>query len=404
MVRSGIDRVIGSRVPTIRSKKNGENGRPGVALWSILVLGGLLIRFPVQGALAADPPAAESVSPRPLAPLPETSVKPNAEQVALGRLLFFDGRLSGDSTISCATCHQPAKAWCDGLPLSRGYPGSLYFRNTPTLLNAALKRHVFWDGRLPADDLPTVVRDHISEAHFMQADGRLVIERCKQVPDYVERFQEAFGGEPTYGRILNSVAAFVSTLQSRNAPVDRFLAGDQGALPEDAQRGLTLFQGKAGCIRCHDGPLLSNGKFYDLGVPTNPDVFSRPMRHITFRRFFRTLGVSDFEHLRDDVGLYAITKVESDRGRFQTPSLREVGRTAPYMHNGMFKTLQEVVAFYNQGGGLVSRKNSGLVPLGLSPKEQSDLVAFLKGLTGDPQMVRAPQLPAYELLPARSRS
>ncbi|MCH7870722.1 MAG: cytochrome-c peroxidase, partial [Planctomycetes bacterium] len=148
-------------------------------------------------------------TPTPLAPLPEPDAVPNPEQVELGRLLFFDTRLSGDDTVSCATCHNPQKGWADGLPMSVGYPGSLYFRNTPTILNASSSQYLYWDGRLGGHDLATLVRDHISEAHFMQADGRLVLERMRQVPEYERRFTDAFGGEPTYGRILNAVAAFV---------------------------------------------------------------------------------------------------------------------------------------------------------------------------------------------------
>ncbi|MFV2069863.1 MAG: cytochrome-c peroxidase, partial [Pirellulales bacterium] len=125
---------------------------------------------------------------------------------SLGKRLFFDPRLSGDATISCATCHQPEQAWTDGQALSQGYPGTLYFRNVPTLLGASHNRYFYWDGRLSGDDLPTLVRDHISEAHFMQADGRLVIERMRQIPVYQNEFREVFDGEPTYGRILNAVA------------------------------------------------------------------------------------------------------------------------------------------------------------------------------------------------------
>ncbi len=159
----------------------------------------------------------------PLAPLPALAKDPDAKQAALGRLLFFDGRLSGDAKTSCSSCHDPAKGWADGIPLSKGYPGSLYFRNTPTVLNAVHGKYMYWDGRLPASDLPTLMRDHISEAHFMYADGRLLIERLRQVPAYEQGFKEAFGGEPTYGRILGSLAAFLLTLRSREVPFDLYL-------------------------------------------------------------------------------------------------------------------------------------------------------------------------------------
>ncbi len=341
--------------------------------------------------------AEEAANPRPLSPLPKPAAELDAKQVALGKQLFFDPRLSGDATISCADCHNPAQGWTDGLPLSKGYPGTLYFRNTPTLLNSALGRWMYWDGRLPASDLPTLVRDHIAEAHFFQADGRLVIERIRQVPEYEASFQQAFGGEPTYGRILNSVAGFLKTIRSREVPFDRFLRGDEAAISADARSGYELFRGKAGCIRCHDGPMLSDGNFHNLGLATNPNIFREPERHISFRRFFRTLGVSNYDRLRSDAGRMAVTKRADDAGRFRTPSLREVARTAPYMHDGSLATLEDVVAFYNRGGGNAKGKDPLLKPLGLTDAEQGQLVEFLKSLSGAELKITRPEPPPYQL-------
>lgn len=335
--------------------------------------------------------------PRPLAVLSSLEKPLNPPQVELGKLLFFDPRLSGDATISCATCHSPEHGWADGLALSRGYPGTRYFRNTPTVLNAALGRLMYWDGRLPSSDLPTLVRDHISEAHFLQADGRLVIERMRQVPEYERRFRSVYDGEPTYGRILNAVAAFLRSLTSQDVPFDRFLAGDEGAISEQAKRGLAIFKGKAGCIQCHDGPMLSDGKFHSLGLMVNPQIFQDPLRHVTFRRFFRTLGVPDYDSIRQDVGLYCVTKVRHDRELMRTPTLREVANTAPYMHGGQLPTLEAVVGFYNAGGGPRASKDTRLKPLKLTDSEQSDLVEFLKTLSGKPIDMTKPELPAYQL-------
>lgn len=335
--------------------------------------------------------------PRPLAVLPSLEKPLNPPQVELGKLLFFDPRLSGDATISCATCHSPEHGWADGLALSRGYPGTRYFRNTPTVLNAALGRLMYWDGRLPSSDLPTLVRDHISEAHFLQADGRLVIERMRQVPEYERRFRSVYDGEPTYGRILNALAAFLRSLTSRDVPFDRFLAGDEAAISEQAKRGLAIFKGKAGCIQCHDGPMLSDGKFHSLGLMVNPQIFHDPLRHVTFRRFLRTLGVPDYDSIRQDVGLYCVTKVRHDRELMRTPTLREVANTAPYMHGGQLPTLESVVGFYNAGGGPRASKDDRLKPLELTDNEQSDLVEFLKTLSGKPIDMTKPELPAYQL-------
>ncbi len=339
--------------------------------------------------------ASGQASPPPLAPLPALSPgKP--EQVELGKALFFDPRLSGDGGVACATCHDPAAGWGDGKALSTGYPGSEYFRNAQTLLNAAHYKRNYWDGRMAGSDLATLVRDHLTEAHFMQVDGRLVAERLKQVPPYVALFRKAFGAEPNFGRTITAVAAFVRTLSSRNAPVDRYLAGDRAALSDEGRRGFELFVGKAGCNQCHGGPLFSDEGFHALGVPGNPAVFADPFRHVSFRRFFRTLGAPAVETYREDPGLYGVTKEKADWGKFRTPSLREVGRTAPYMHNGSLATLDAVVAFYNAGGGPHPNRSPLLRPLGLDAGEQRALVEFLKSLAGDPVAVEPPDPPDYQ--------
>lgn len=317
---------------------------------------------------------------------------------ALGRLLFHDGRLSGDGSTSCSSCHSLADAFTDAKPLSDGYSrGSLYFRNTPTLINASKMPVYYWDGRFSQGDLATVVRDHIAEAHFMNLDGRLLVERMRQVPEYEQGFIEAFGSEASYGKALNTVVAYLETLESSaDNPYLSFRAGNESALSAQARRGLDLFEGKAGCVRCHSGELLSDGDFHALGVPDNDSIFAEPLRHATFRRFFRTLGVGDFITMRDDPGLSALTHDEGDRGKFRTPSLLEVGRTAPYMHSGAFATLSEVVDFYDGGGGESPNKDASLQPLGLTDAEKNDLVAFLQSLGSPSSDEEAPDLPAYQ--------
>ncbi len=322
-----------------------------------------------------------------------------ATQVELGHLLFYDGRLSGDGSTSCATCHDPNNAYMDGAPLSAGYSrGNPYFRNTPTLLNASKMPFYDWDGRFAQGDLATVVRDHIAEAHFMSLDGRLLVERMRQVPEYEESFKDVFGSEVSYGKVLNAVAAYLQTLESSDDnPYLAYKAGDTDALSTQARRGLDLFEGKAGCVQCHSGDLLSDGQFHNLGVPDNSLIFEDPQRHITFRRFFRMFGVSEFVTMRDDPGLYALTADEADRGKFRTPSLLEVARTAPYMHGGVFESLSEVVEFYNAGGGTSDNKDAALRPIGLTASEAADLVAFLESLASPADVVDIPELPMYEL-------
>ncbi len=322
-----------------------------------------------------------------LEPLPEPS-RLDEDRVELGRLLFFDTRLSGDASMSCATCHQPDRTWTDGEALSKGYPGSLFFRRTPTLLGAALRRRLYWDGRLDVAELDSVARDHISEAHFMNADGRLVIERLRQVPEYEATFRRVMGSEPTYMKILSAFSEFVRSLRPDGGLLDRHLRTGRG-LPAEAARGLDLFTGQAGCVRCHSGPLLTADSFPDLGVPENAAVFSDPLRHITFRRFFATLGVPGYSTLRRDLGRYAVTKDPEDRGAFRTPSLRAAGSQAAFMHNGAFRTLAEVVDFYDRGAG--AHDGAALEPLGLTAADKAALVAFLTTLTAPAASAQAPQ-------------
>ena len=316
----------------------------------------------------------------------------------LGRMLFYDGRLSGDGSTSCATCHDSNNAFTDGKPLSDGYSrGSLYFRNTPTLINASKMSVYDWDGRFAQGDLATVVRDHIAEAHFMNLDGRLLVERMRQVPEYEDGFKQLFGSEVSYGKVLNAVVAYLQTLESSaDNPYLAFKTGDANALSPQAMRGLDLFEDKAGCVGCHSGDLLSDGDFHSLGVPDNTSIFEEPLRHITFRRFFRMFGVSEYVTMRDDPGMYALTADAADRGKFRTPSLLEVARTAPYMHGGVFESLHEVVEFYNAGGGSSPNKDDALRPLGLTDAEIADLVAFLESLASPADTEDEPELPAYQ--------
>ncbi|MBI4512213.1 MAG: photosynthetic protein synthase I [Deltaproteobacteria bacterium] len=326
----------------------------------------------------------------PIGPLPKLDPQ-DPKVVELGKMLFFDGRLSGDGAISCATCHNPAKGWGDGMPLSAGYPGALYFRNAKTILNSAHASTFYWDGRLDAGDPDTQVRDSLTEGHFMNMDGRLMLERLKQIPDYAQRFKEAMGGEPSFGRTLKAIAAFEKTIGSAGVPFD------EGKLTPTAQRGKALFEGKAGCIQCHHGAYFSDGRPHRLGLPPSPELAKDPLRAITLRSFAKFMGTPSFETLREDPGYFVVSKSPKDRGKFVTPTLRELVHTAPYMHDGSMATLEDVVAFYNKGGGDLPDKDPLLRPLSLSGAESKDLVEFLKSLSGAPVMVEKPALPAYEV-------
>ena len=204
-----------------------------------------------------------------------------------------------------------------------------------------------------------------------------------------------------------AIAAFERTIVSdaKQGPFDRFMNGDKKALSESAQRGMAVYHGKGGCIQCHNGPLAADQKFYSLGVPENEVFKTDPLYQITHRWEHYQKGVSekDYRGADKDLGLYYITKNPKDVGKFRTPSLRELKYTAPYMHNGIFYTLDEVVDFYNKGGGEANWPNrTPLVkPLGLTDQEKKDLVAFLEALSMDkPLLMDPPKLPPYQPMKA----
>jgi cytochrome c peroxidase len=303
----------------------------------------------------------------------------NAARAELGKRLFFDKRLSGDAALACASCHQPTKGFSDGLPLSLAYPGSKGFRNTPTLINTVLSKNWFLDGRI-GTNLNDVTREMITEDYIMNMDMRLMQERIKQDPVYVEMFAAAGYGEPSNGGVRKAIPEYLATLISRNVPFDT------GNMTDEAKRGQALFVGKAGCATCHSGPRFTDDAPHNTGAPENPEIWSDPMRHMTYAAFASFMGIENYMNLRRDVGAY-IWDHKADGstiGSFITPTLRELKQTAPYMRNGMFDSLFEVVAFYNEGGGTDINKDPAIKPLGLSFVEQKELVAFLESLSGDP--------------------
>ncbi len=330
----------------------------------LAVVMGAGLTFGAQAALVPE-----------LGPLPP--IQYDKAKAELGKRLFFDKRLSGDAGIACATCHDPKQGWTQNQPLSDGYPGNGHFRNAPTLINVAYKKVWNHDGRI-GTSLDDMVREMITEDYIMNMDMRIMQERLKQDPLYLEMFRDAGYGEPSNGGVRQAIPEFLKSLTSRNAPFDT------GKMSTAARKGLQLFKGKAGCIQCHNGPLASDGKAHNTGVPENFDIFLNPENHQAFIAFALFQGIENYMNLKRDPGYYNVTLDQADMGKFITPSLRELKYTAPYMHNGMLATLEEVVAFYNAGGGKESRKSPLLKPLGLSEDEQRNLVAFLLALSGDP--------------------
>ncbi len=323
-----------------------------------------------------------------IGPLPV--LKYDSGKAELGRKLFFDTKLSGNGKISCATCHNPKTGFTTRKPLSDAYVSMLHFRNAPTLINTAYKGDKpyripwHWDGRI-GTSLNDMVRDQITESQIMNMDMRIMQERLKQFPAYIEEFHEVFGErEPSNGLVRKAIPEFLRTLTSINVPFD------QNKLSRAGEAGLQLFMGKAGCVRCHDGPMFSDGKPHNTGVPENREIFRDPNRHATFISVYSFTGLENYMNIRRDPGYMAVSHNLKDMGKFITPTLRELKYTAPYMHNGMFKTLEEVIGFYNKGGGYdrPGLKDSSMKPLHMTKSEKSQLKEFLLGLSGDPILVQ----------------
>ncbi len=314
---------------------------------------------------SSEPPERVTFEPRALparVPAPEENPT-TAAKVALGKQLFFDPRLSGNNKMSCATCHPPEKAFGDGVERPQGSHGQLLPRNTQGLLNVGFNESFFWDGRAKSLEEQALVP--ITSPDEMNQQLDLLEVELNQLPGYTEQFMSIFGTRVTREGIARALAAFQRTLVTTDSPFDRFLAGDKNALSPTAKEGLRLFRGDAGCGRCHNGALLSDGKFYRLGV--------------SFR----------------DRGRGEITGKKEDDFKFRTPTLRNIAQTGPYMHDGSIATLDDVVMFYYRGVPASTPSR----PLDVEPlfdqsfSEMTALVAFLKSLSGQPPQVEPPALP-----------
>lgn len=318
------------------------------------------------------------------------------EKVALGEKLFWDGRLSGNGSMPCSACHLPDLGWGTGGAISFGYPGTQHWRNSQTILNSAYYNKLFWEGS--ATSLESQAPAAAGGAVAGNGDGSMMEMRLRFVPEYVAAFKEVFGTDwPNLAHAWDAIAAYQRTIvtDAAKVPFDRYLAGDTNALSDAAKNGMDIYNGKAGCISCHNGALASDQKFYRTGVPAAAEFAEDPVYQITLRWELYQKGVPEdvYRAGADDLGLYHVTKRPGDKHKFRTPSLRELRWTEPYMHNGALWTLADVVDFYDAGGG--EGQTAGLQPLGLSDDEKADLVAFLEALSMDePLLAEAPELPA----------
>jgi cytochrome c peroxidase len=334
-------------------------------------------------AWSADVPSPEDVKAAigHLGPVPvpdDNSL--TAAKVALGEKLFNDNRLAGDGSLSCRTCHLPDHGFAVGTKLGPAYPKQQERRNSPTLINVAYNLPLIWDGR--AGSLDKQALGPLKNIIHMNDNADLLIEQLKTDKEYTGLFEAAFGeGQMTPENMGRAIASYERTLVFDDSPLDRYMEGDRGALSDAQKRGLALYMGKARCIVCHKGPNLTDNDFHNLGVPDD-HVTGNPAAMATVRFDAKRMGLEGWASLVEDPGREQITKDPADRGKFRTMGLRNIEQSPPYMHNGALDTLEDVIRFYDGGGGDHRNKSPLIQPLGLSDGEVADLVTFMKALTG----------------------
>ncbi len=306
------------------------------------------------------------IGPLPTA-IPQPSTNLNyAAKISLGKQLYFDGRLSKNNAVSCAFCHNPATGFADPKQTSVGVTGERGGRQAPTVYNTAFNPFQFWDGR--AGSLEEQAIGPIHNPIEMAETHENVVKKLNAIQGYREQFQAVFGAGVSIQGIGEAIAAYERTVISTNSAFDKFVLGDDTAMNESAQRGLSVFKGKGRCIQCHNGSNFTDNRFHNTGVPQ--------------------VGPQ-----KEDLGRYYVTRHDHDKGAFKTPTLRSITETAPYMHDGAFQTLEEVIDFYNAGGTANPQLSTLIKPLGLSSQEKTDLIEFLKALTGEALPFEFPTLP-----------
>lgn len=309
-------------------------------------------------------------------------------RVALGEKLYFDTRLSADNTVSCATCHDVNRGFTDQRPVSEGIRDQLGRRNAPTTLNALLFQTFFLDGRAKSLEeqakLPI-----INSIEMGQPDGAAAVKAIADDAEYQRLFQEAYGRAPNYEDIGRGLAAFERTLVFLDTPFDAFARGQTDAISSQAQEGWVLFNGKARCVSCHSlnpsNPLGTDNRFHNIGVSARHQDFEK-LAADALAQLAKNDDPAVIDELAlktdlSELGRFMVTKDRSDIGAFKTSQLRNIGITAPYMHDGSLTTLWDVMDHYNKGGETNPYLDGGIEPLALTESEIDALVAFMFTLT-----------------------
>lgn len=293
--------------------------------------------------------------------------EPNADRVALGKMLYFDPRLSGDGNLSCGICHNPSLGWSDGQATAKGVKSMVLGRASPTIINTAFNTIQMWDGRKKS--LEDQAMGPMEATVEMNMNIKRLFEWLNGNAEYKVLFARAYPGEDISATTLSkAMASFERTAISNNSPFDHWVKGDAKAMTPQQVDGFKLFTGKAHCSECHSAPNFTDNGFHNVGLPS-------------------------YGALEPDMGRYAQKPVKSMRGAFKTPTLRDINTNAPYFHDGASHTLAEVVEHYNKGGVIKTDLSPSIKELGLTQAEKDSLVSFLHALTSPFQAVSLPDLP-----------
>jgi cytochrome c peroxidase len=379
------------------------------SLIGVFIVAGILCAIVAHGEA---PP--ETSAPLGLPPVPYPVDNPQtAEKIALGEKLFNDKRFSSTGKVSCATCHEPAKAFTDSpLKVSEGIDKLTGTRNAPTVVNAVYFGSQFWDGRSPSLE-DQALHPFVNPVEMGLEDHEPILKVVRSDPGYVEEFESVFGKSGkaiTMTEVTQAIAAFERTQVSAGSPFDHwYFGGESGALTKAQKRGFEIFVNQGRCVSCHvveqTQALFTDNRFHNIGVGINDIQKNVPELAGDFLEAEATLAEVDVKVLTDkrtsELGRFAVTRGFDDLGSFKTPTLRNIAATAPYMHDGSLKTLRDVVVHYNNGGVTVEGDpvndflSGGIRPLQLTDAEIDDLVAFMEALTS-PEYADAAELAAGE--------
>ncbi len=329
----------------------------------------LTIAIGMGTAVADGPKEADKTWVLPAMPPSPDDNRITPERVELGKMLFFDPRLSRDGNMSCATCHNPMFGWSDGQATAKGFKSSTLARATPTVVNTGFNPIQMWDGRKKS--LEDQAMGPMESNAEMNMDLAFLFTWLNGNAGYRTVFAKAYPGEPIDAKTLSkAIAAYERTIVSNTSPFDRWLRGESNAMTPQQVRGFRVFTDadKGNCAVCHSAPNFTDNGFHNLGL--------------------RSFGIDE-----PDLGRYLIKPVKTMRGAFKTPTLRDVALTAPYFHDGSAKTLMDVVNHYEQGGEVKTNLSPNMKPLTLTQQEKEDLVAFMEALTSPQQVTTLPTLP-----------